>query len=455
MKDRTSTLLDSFLERLEPRHAGDTEFLQAAAEIARDVLTIEKASSAYTRARVLDRLCEADRIITFTITWHDDAGAIRINRGWRVQQTNLLGPYKGGLRWVAGLTPSVLKFLAFEQAFKNALTGLPLGAAKGGADFDPAAHSPTEITRFAQAFMRALAPHIGPDTDVPAGDIGVGAEELGVMIQTWRETAGRERAGRWGGGALTGKPEALGGSALRAEATGYGLVYFTAAMLGAQGTSLTDKRVAISGRGNVSGHAARKAMTEGARVITLSSRAGTWYAPDGLTTEALDWLLDAQGDAAFTPPRALKLDFLPDRKPWGLDCDIALPCATQNELDARDAKALADTDCRLLAEGANMPLTPEAATCLTRAGVLQAPGKAANAGGVAVSGLEMQQNASFTRWNPTKVDRQLRKIMAALHDRLLAERQGCCLPGGQPDYRRAANVAAYRRLADATVATGL
>lgn len=444
-KDRADALLDSFMTSITRRHAGEDEFLQAVREIGRDVLTIEKANSAFASARVLERLCEADRIISFNVTWRDDAGEVQINRGWRVQHSNLLGPYKGGLRWAADLSPSVLKFLAFEQAFKNALTGLPLGAAKGGADFDPNGRSVTEIARFAQAFMTQLAPHIGPETDVPAGDIGVGAQELGLMSRVWMQ-----HTGRWGG-ALTGKPVSLGGIQMRAEATGYGLIYFAQAMLAEDGQSLDGKRVAISGRGNVSSHAARKAMVLGAHVVTLSGRAGTWYAPDGFTPDALDWVLNAGPDAAGTPPAALKLEFRADETPWACESDIALPCATQNELGLDDAEALVANGCKYLAEGANMPVTQDAEACLTRGGIQQAPGKAANAGGVAVSGLEMRQNAGFVRWSAESVDHALREIMCDIHARLKSERASCCTAAGGIDYRRAANVAGYRALAQAMV----
>lgn len=446
MNDRADALLSNFIDRVAARHEGETEYLQAVTEIARDVLTIEKANSAYTKARILERLTEADRIISFSVIWEDDAGQVQINRGWRVQHSNLLGPYKGGLRWVRDLSPSVLKFLAFEQAFKNALTGLPLGAAKGGADFDPSGRSDAEIRRFATAFMTQLAAHIGPDTDVPAGDIGVGSQEIGVMARVWMQ-----HARRWGG-VLTGKPVALGGSAMRTEATGYGLLYFTAAMLDAEGETLKGKRIALSGRGNVSRFAARKAIEQGARVVTMSGRKGTWHAPDGFSPQALDWLVTAEGDSAYSPPEALELTFEEGTRPWGVPCDIALPCATQNEIGLEDAKALADAGCRYLAEGANMPVTQDAIAHLARAGVLQAPGKAANAGGVAVSGLEMQQNAGFSRWSAAQVDGCLREIMCTIHDRLTSERRSCCTQTGAVDYRRAANVAAYRRLAEAMIA---
>ena len=449
MKDRADTLLENFISGIAHRHGGEAEFLRAVESIAADVLTIEKADSGFTAARVLERLCQADQVIEFRVTWRDDRGAVQVNRGWRVQQSNLLGPYKGGLRWDPSVNLSVLRALAFEQVFKNALTGLPLGGAKGGADFDPSGRSAAEIERFAQAFMAGLAPHIGPDRDVPAGDIGVGAAELGLLNRAWMQHA------RVWGGALTGKPQSQGGSAMRAQATGYGLVYFTQAMLAEDGAGIEGKRIAISGRGNVAAHAARKATALGARVISLSGRAGTWHAADGFSAASLDWLLGASGDAAQTPPKDMGVTYIDGCKPWGLEPDIALPCATQNELDLKDARALADGGCRVLAEGANMPVTTDAKAHLARAGVIQAPGKAANAGGVALSGLEMRQNAGFARWPADQLDTDLREIMCAIHDRLKAERTSCCMPGGGIDYRRAASVAGYRVLARAMVDGGV
>ncbi len=449
MSDRAAALTRAFIDALRPRHQGEGDYLEAVEAIARDVLTVEKANAGFAAARVLERLAEPDRVIAFRVTWRDDAGEVQINRGWRVQQSNLLGPYKGGLRWHPATTLPVLQSLAFEQVFKNALTGLPLGGAKGGADFDPSGRSAGEIERFAQAFMTALAPHVGPERDVPAGDMGVGAHELGLLARAWSQ-----QAQAWGG-ALTGKPLCLGGSRLRAEATGYGLVYFLCAMLDAAGEGIEGRRVAISGRGNVAIHAARKLQKMGARVIALSSSAGVWHAPDGMNAEAINWLAEAPADRATEPPARLELDFQQGKKPWALSPEIALPCATENEIDQDDAKALADGGCRFLAEGANMPLTPEARRLLDRQGVICAPGKAANAGGVAVSGLEMRQNAEFARWSTDRVDKALRGIMQRLH-RLVAE-EGRASSGPHragPDYRRGANLAAYRRLARATVEAG-
>ena len=445
MTDRAAALTAAFLDDLSPHHPGCDAYLAAVASVARDVLTVEKAHPDFAAARVLARLAEPDRVIEFRVVWRDDAGSVQVNRGWRVQQSNLLGPYKGGLRWDGGVRLPVLRALAFEQVFKNALTGLPLGGAKGGADFDPSGRSVPEIERFARAFMQGLAPHIGPDRDVPAGDMGVGADEVGLMARAYAT-----REARWTG-ALTGKPLCLGGSRLRAEATGYGLVHFLGAMLAAAGEALEGRRVAVSGRGNVAVHAAAKAMQEGARVISLSGRSGSFHAPDGLSPEALEWIAARGGDE---PPSGSGLRFLPGTAPWELEPEIALPCATQGEIGAAEARALAEGGCRFLAEGANMPVTSEAVAILDRAGVVQAPGKAANAGGVVVSALEMTQNAGFERWEAERVDARLREVMCAIH-RLLAEEAAGLGAGNGPDYRRAANLAAYRRLARAVVEGGV
>ncbi len=446
MTDRATALTRTLIDNLRARTADDAAWLDAVESIAQDVLTVEKADPDFAAARVLERLAEPDRVIAFRVTWRDDAGAVQINRGWRVQQSNLLGPYKGGLRWHPDTTLPVLKSLAFEQVFKNALTGLPLGGAKGGADFDPRGRSPGEIERFAMAFMAELAPHIGPHRDVPAGDMGVGGRELGLLSRAWMN-----HAHAWGG-ALTGKPLCIGGSLLRAEATGYGLIFFLGAMLAASGDDIEGKRIALSGRGNVALHAARKARAMGGHVISLSARAGVWHAPDGFSDEALDWLAEATGDTAFSPPKRLGLSFQAGRKPWDLEPEIALPCATQNEIDADDARALIDGGCRYLAEGANMPLTPEAKAALAGAGIISAPGKASNAGGVAVSGLEMRQNAGFAHWSAARVEEKLREIMCAIHDRVAEE--GRSAANGTPDYRKGANRAAYRRLAQAVIEGG-
>ena len=456
MTDRARELTDTFMEELRALYAHEAEFLQAVEEVALDVLTIEKANADYARARILKRLTEPDRTIGFRVAWADDAGAVQVNRGWRVQHCNAVGPYKGGLRFAPTVDASVLKFLAFEQTFKNAMTGLMLGGAKGGADFDPRGRSEAEVERFCGAFMAELQHHIGPMRDIPAGDIGVGTREVGFMFATWKRNS-REFAG-----VITGKSQCIGGSALRTEATGYGAVYFLCAMLGLRGEEIEGRRIAISGMGNVASHAARKAARLGARVISLSDRDGTMAARDGFSAEALDWLLarKAAGKAIGNPPQDLGLDWHPGTAPWALGPDlgaeIALPCATQNEIGAEAARALVAGGCRMVVEGANMPLTADAQRIVHEAGVAHAPGKAANAGGVAVSGLEMGQNAVFQPLSEDEIDRALRAIMRRMHDRLADEARGLGSGAGAAiDYRRAANVAAYRRVAEALLDHGI
>lgn len=452
MSDRAAALTRELMSEIAAWHEGENEYLQAVEEVVRDVITVEKADSAYTAARVLRRLAEPDRVIAFRVEWMDDKGNFRLNRGWRVQHSNLMGPYKGGLRFHPSVSQSVLKFLAFEQTFKNALTDLPLGGGKGGSDFDPSAHSDAEILRFCRAYMGELVRYIGPTRDVPAGDIGVGTREIGYLAAAYKRATGEAE------GAITGKALCIGGSELRVEATGYGLVYFVAAMLARAGEEIEGKRVAISGKGNVARFAARKALHLGARVVSLSDSSGLIEAEDGLSAEALDWIA-ARADAGKpvdSPPKRLGFAYRAGAKPWKLECDIALPCATQNELDARDARALVDGGCRFVAEGANMPLTKEAAAVLEKAGVLHAPGKASNAGGVVVSALEMRQNAAFRAMPAGEVDDLLRDIMIGIH-RLICEEanRGTAKSKAEVDYVRGANIAAYRRLARAVVDHGL
>ena len=452
MTDRARELTDTFMADLRDRYGHEPEFLQAVEEVALDVITVEKANAEYARARILSRLSEPDRIIAFRVTWADDAGEVQINRCWRVQHCNAIGPYKGGLRFAPTVTRSVLKFLAFEQTFKNSLTGLMLGGAKGGSDFDPAGRSDAELQRFSRGFMAELQHHIGPMRDIPAGDIGVSTREIGYMFAAWKQHT-LDFAG-----VITGKSQCIGGSALRKEATGYGAVYFLCAMLGASGGEIEGKRVAISGMGNVAAHAARKALALGARVIAVSDSSGAMEAPDGFSAEALDWVLSrkAAGHSIENPRRELGLTWHPGGKPWNLGAEIAMPCATQNEIGAKEARELRDGGCRMIVEGANMPLTAEATRIVREGGIAHAPGKAANAGGVAVSGLEMGQNAVFQPLAREEVDRALGEIMRRVHDRLLDEARGLGpVEGGVIDYPRAANVAAYRRVADALLDHGI
>ena len=440
-------LVETFMGNVRARNAGQEAFLQAVQEVAQDVLTVEKNNPSFATAKVLERLTEPDRIIGFRVTWADDAGNVQINRGWRVQMSNAIGPYKGGLRFHPTVSPSILKFLGFEQVFKNALTGLPLGGGKGGSDFDPKGRSDAEIMRFCQAFMRELSRYIGPDTDVPAGDINVGTREIGYLFGAYKSLKGQFN------GAITGKGEAFGGSEMRIEATGYGLIYFVENMLETLGETLADKRIVISGKGNVATHAAEKAICEGAKVITLSDTSGTLVAEDGFSRDAVAWVRarKAAGDDVTDPPKGLGLSFDEGALPWENEADIALPCATQNEIDGNAAKTITESGVRLLAEGANMPLTADATDHIVRNDVLYAPGKAANAGGVAISGLEMSQNAHGRFDSADEVDRNLKTIMSNIHDRIAEEGR----EGNRVHYRRGANIAGYRKVANAISAYGV
>ena len=446
MTDRTQ-LVETFMATVRARNADQDAFLQAVQEVASDVLTIEKNNPDFARAKVLERLTEPDRIIGFRVTWADDAGEVQINRGWRVQMSNAIGPYKGGLRFHPTVSPSILKFLGFEQVFKNALTGLPLGGGKGGADFDPKGRSDSEIMRFCQAFMRELSRYIGPDIDVPAGDINVGTREIGYLFGAYKALRGQFN------GAITGKGEAFGGSEMRVEATGYGLIYFTQNMLADLGETIADKRIVISGKGNVATHAAQKAICEGAKVTTLSDTSGTLVADDGFSQDAVAWVQaqKAAGEDVGKPPKSLGLTCHEGSLPWQNEADIALPCATQNEIDSAAAKTITDSGVRLLAEGANMPLTADATDHMADKGLLYAPGKAANAGGVAISGLEMSQNAHGRFDSAEEVDRSLKAIMSDIHDRIAAEGR----EGNRINYRRGANIAGYRKVATAISAYGV
>ena len=451
MTDRSQSLTETFMAEIRDRNPEEREFLRAVEEVARDVITVEKASADYTRARILARLAEPDRVIGFRVTWAVEAGGVQLYRGWRVQHCNAVGPYKGGLRFAPSVTPSVLKFLAFEQTLKNALTGLHLGGAKGGSDFDPKGRSEAEVMRFCQAFMAELQHYIGPARDIPAGDIGVGAREIGFLFAAWKQN-NRDFAG-----VITGKSLCTGGSQLRVEATGYGLIYFLCAMLGAADQDIVGKRVAISGMGTVAQHAARKACALGAKVVSLSDSSGLMEAPDGMSAAALDWIAaqKAARVAVDAPPVDLGLRYRPGATPWGLDCDVALPCAPQTEIAADAARALIDAGCRYLAEGANMPRTGAAQAIVRDAGIRYAPGKAANAGGVAVSGLDMAQNATFRPLPADEIDQILRRIMVDLHATLADEASRDAEHGAAIDYRRAANRAAYRRVAGALMDHGV
>jgi glutamate dehydrogenase (NADP+) len=431
---------------LQHHAAHQKEFHQAVFEVAESLEEPLQNHKTWQKARVLERLCIPDKIVTFRVVWLDDQGHIQINRGWRVQHSNATGPYKGGLRFHPDLSVSILKFLAFEQTFKNALTGLNLGGAKGGADFDPKQHSAAEIERFCQAFMEELYPYIGPSRDIPAGDINVGTKEIGWMFGAYKNITGRFE------GTLTGKGLNFGGSPLRVEATGYGLIFFVQEMLRENNDSLKDKKVAISGAGNVALHAAAQAIKQDALVVTLSNSKGLLHCPDGLTQDALDW---AQKDDHRLEnwPDDLDGHFMKDKKPWNVECDIALPCATQNELTEEDAKALTKNGCHLVAEGSNMSSTSAAIAHFEETGCMFGPSKACNAGGVALSGLEMQQNAAFHQWSYETLCENLHAIMKHIHRQCL-DHAPRSPHNTTVSYRHGANRAAFEKVAQAIVAQG-
>lgn len=442
---------DRFMDELRDRNPGQDEFVQAVGEVARDVFDFITDKPEYTDAQILRRLTEPDRVVSFRVCWEDDDRRVRVERGWRVQNNNSIGPYKGGLRFHPGVTESVLKFLAFEQTFKNALTGLPLGGGKGGSSFDPKGKSDAEIMRFCQSFMTELYRHIGPHTDVPAGDIGVGSREIGYLFGQYKRIVNR-----WEG-AMTGKGLAWGGSELRPEATGFGAVYFLRRMLDHAGHSIEGKSVVLSGAGNVALHAAQKLIDCEAKVLTLSDSDGFIHDPDGIDQDKLDWVMalkqERRGRIKEYVEEYPDAEYHGDgARPWHVDCDIAMPCATQNEIEEDDAKALVKNDVMAVVEGANMPTTHAASCAIRDAGILFAPAKAANAGGVAVSGLEMSQNAERVSWNHEKLDSQLTDLMAEIHDKCAEHGEG---EGGKVDYARGANIAAFEKVASAMLAFGV
>jgi glutamate dehydrogenase (NADP+) len=440
--------LAAFMAEVVRRNPAEPEFHQAVREVAEKVIPFINRNPRYEKAAVLERLSEPDRIITFRVAWEDDAGQVHVNRGYRIQFSNAIGPYKGGLRFDPSVSLSVLKFLGFEQVFKNSLTTLPMGGAKGGADFDPRGRSDHEIMRFCQAFMTELQRYIGKDVDIPAGDIGVGTREIGYLFGHFKRIHNEFT------GAITGKGVSFGGSLIRTEATGYGTVYFACEMLKTRGEDLEGKVCLVSGSGNVAQYAAEKLIEQGARVVTLSDRGGFVHDPEGLTRSKLDFVIDLKtrrrGSLAEYA-REFGVEWYSGQAPWRIPCDAAFPCATQNEIDEGDARTLLDNGCALVCEGANMPATYQAAHCFERAGILYAPAKAANAGGVAISGLEMTQNAMRLTWTRAEVDRHLQEIMHKIH--------GQCVEYGREDgrvnYVRGANIAGFVKVADAMVAYGV
>ena len=432
------------------RNPGESEFHQAVRAVAESVAPYIVENPHLMDAKILERLAEPERIIIFRVPWTDDRGEVHINRGFRVQNSSAIGPYKGGLRFHPSVNLSIMKFLAFEQTFKNALTTLPMGGAKGGSDFNPRGKSDAEVMRFCQSFMTELYRHIGADTDIPAGDIGVGGREIGYLFGQYKRIKDQFT------GTLTGKGLNWGGSLFRPEATGYGLCYFALKMLEGRGESFEGKKVNISGAGNVAQYAAQKAMRLGAKVQTLSDSDGFVYDPDGLTEEKMQYVFRLKnirrGRIKEYVQEYPSAQYFPGERPWKIPCDIALPCATQNEIEPADAENIVKGGAILLAEGANMPTTPEAVKIILAGGLLYAPGKASNAGGVAVSGLEMSQNSMRTSWTADEVDSMLRRIMSDIHASCV--KYGT-LPDGSVDYVRGANTAGFIKVADAMIDQGL
>ncbi|WP_370597554.1 NADP-specific glutamate dehydrogenase [Plesiomonas shigelloides] len=442
--------LDDFIAGVSQRNPHQPEYLQAVHEVMATLWPFIQENPRYAAQGLLERLVEPERLIQFRVCWTDDHGNVQVNRAFRVQHNSAIGPYKGGMRFHPSVNPSILKFLAFEQTFKNALTTLPMGGGKGGSDFDPKGKSDAEIMRFCQALMTELYRHLGPDTDVPAGDIGVGAREVGFMTGMMKKLTNNAAC------VFTGKGMSFGGSAMRPEATGYGLIYFVQAMLAERGESLAGRTITVSGSGNVAQFTIQKALELGAKVISASDSSGTVYDPAGFTPEKLADLCRIKNEQAGRVAdyaRLHGLTYLAGQRPWGIATEIALPCATQNELDTNDAAALIRNGVRLVAEGANMPTTEPAVYALQECGVLFAPGKAANAGGVATSGLEMSQNALRLGWSDREVDQRLQDIMLSIHAACV--RYGRDPQSNHVDYVRGANIAGFVKVADAMLAQGV
>ena len=442
-------IITNFLQEVNQRNTNEPEFMQAVSEVAQTVIPYIVANDIYHGKNILMRMAEPERVVMFRVPWIDDSGEIRVNRGYRIEMNSAIGPYKGGLRFHESVNLSILKFLAFEQVFKNALTTLPMGGGKGGADFNPKAKSDAELMRFCQSFMTELFRHIGPNRDIPAGDIGVGGREIGYMFGQYKRLKNEFT------GVLTGKGISWGGSLIRPEATGYGAVYFAQNMLETRGASFEGKKVVISGAGNVAQYAAEKTIQLGAKVITMSDSSGFVHDPEGIDEEKLTFIMQLKNVSRQRIDKYVaqypKASFHKGKKPWGVPCDIAMPCATQNELDAADAKTLISNGCYCVSEGANMPSTPGAILHFHSNNVLYAPGKASNAGGVAVSGLEMAQNSLRYSWTRDEVDQRLQHIMKDIH-------QACASYGKGKEginYEKGANIAGFVKVADAMLAQGV
>ncbi len=442
-------IIHSFLKEVSSRNQNEPEFMQAVTEVAENVIPYIVKNKIYYGQNILLRMVEPERVLSFRVAWIDDNEEIQVNRGYRVEMNSAIGPYKGGLRFHPNVNLSVLKFLAFEQIFKNSLTTLPMGGGKGGADFDPKGRSDTEVMRFCQSFMTELFRHIGPNRDIPAGDIGVGSREIGYLFGQYKRLKNEFT------GVLTGKGTSWGGSLIRPEATGYGVVYFTEKMLETQKKSMENKKIVISGSGNVAQYAAEKCLSLGAKVLCLSDSSGYIYEKDGFSKEQLSHIMEIKNvkrarirEYQKKYPKAI---FEANKKPWGISCDIALPCATQNELSGEDAKILVKNGCFCVGEGANMPSTSEAVKYFIDNKILFAPGKASNAGGVAVSGLEMAQNSLRYSWSRKEVDEKLKNIMSDIH-------KSCLEFGsekGYVNYVKGANIAGFVKVAEAMLAQGV
>ena len=438
------------MDEVKVRNGHEPEFIQAVQEVAETVIPYIAKNEIYSGKNILLRMVEPERLLSFRVAWIDDDGEIHVNRGYRIQMNSAIGPYKGGLRFHPTVNASILKFLAFEQVFKNSLTTLPMGGGKGGSDFDPKGKSDDEVMRFCHAFMAELNRHIGPNTDVPAGDIGVGAREIGYLFGMYKKIRNEFT------GVLTGKGLSWGGSKIRPEATGYGTVYFAQSMLKTVNEEISGKVVVISGSGNVAQFAAEKVMQLGGKVVTLSDSGGYIYDKDGIDTEKLEWVMDLKnnkrGRISEYADKYSSATYHKGKTPWEVPCDIALPSATQNELNGDEAKTLIKNGCKCVAEGANMPSTPEAITAFHDARILFAPGKASNAGGVATSGLEMSQNSLRISWTREEVDERLKGIMEDIHDSCIEygkEEDGYC------NYVKGANIAGFVKVADAMLAQGV
>ena len=442
--------VNGFMAEIMARNPGEKEFHQAVREVLESVAPYILAHPYLMDMKILERIAEPERVVMFRVPWLDDEGEVHINRGYRVQMNSAIGPYKGGIRFHPSVNLSIMKFLAFEQTFKNSLTTLPMGGAKGGSDFNPKGKSDNEVMKFCQSFMTELQRHVGQDTDVPAGDIGVGSREIGYMFGQYKRLRNEFS------GVLTGKGLSWGGSPLRPEATGYGTCYFAQSMLATRGDGFTGKKVAISGSGNVAQYAAEKALQLGAKVVTMSDSNGFVYDPDGIGEEKLAYVMELKNvyrgrirEYAEKYPHA---QYFENQRPWGIKCDIAMPCATQNEINADEARTLVGNGCICVAEGANMPTEPEAIEVFRNARLLYSPGKASNAGGVATSGLEMTQNSIRLKWTREEVDSHLHRIMSDIHETCLkygTEKDGYV------NYVKGANIAGFIKVADAMMAQGL